>query len=168
MTGWRCGWTVTPPDLAAHLATLARAMYFGVAQFIQDAAAFAVASSGEELARIRPSYRTRARVVVDALAGVPGIVARMPDAGMYVFADVRGTGLDGKRFARELLDATGVAVTPGEGFGASGAGHVRITLGTGEDRLREACARIAEFARGSGVRGPASGVLRPSPLAPDA
>jgi arginine:pyruvate transaminase len=64
---------------------------------------------------------------------------------MYVFADVRGTGMDGKRFAADLLDATGVAVTPGEGFGNSGAGHVRITLGTSEDRLAEACERIATF-----------------------
>ena len=69
----------------------------------------------------------------------------MPDAGMYIFADVRGTGLDGKQFARRLLDATGVSVTPGEGFGQSGAGHVRITLGTGDERLQEACRRIADF-----------------------
>jgi arginine:pyruvate transaminase len=85
-------------------------------------------------------------VVVEALTGAPGVKVRMPDAGMYVFADVRGTGLDGKQFARQLLDAEGVAVTPGEGFGPSGAGHVRMTLGTGEARLGEACRRIARFA----------------------
>jgi arginine:pyruvate transaminase len=146
MTGWRCGWSVTPPALARHLANLARAMYFGVAQFIQDAAATAVTSSGEDLRAIRASYRRRADVVVEALAGAPGIVARMPEGGMYVFVDVRGTGMDGKQFARALLDAEAVAVTPGEGFGPSGAGHVRLTLGTDETRLAEACARIARFA----------------------
>lgn len=146
MTGWRCGWAVTPPALAGHLANLARAMYFGIAQFVQDGAAHAVASSGADLERIRTSYERRAHVVVDGLAAVPGIAARMPEAGMYVFADVRGTGLDGKQFARGLLDAEGVSVTPGEGFGPSGAGHVRITLGTGEERLLEACRRIGRFA----------------------
>jgi arginine:pyruvate transaminase len=148
MTGWRCGWAVVPPALAGHLQNLARAMYFGVAQFIQDAAAVALTHSGDDLARIRGAYAERARVVVDALAPVPGVAARMPEAGMYVFADIRGTGLDGKRFARELLAATGVAVTPGEGFGPSGAGHVRITLGTAPGRLAEACARIERFVRG--------------------
>lgn len=146
MTGWRCGWAVTPPDLAVHLANLARAMYFGIAQFVQDGAAHAVASAGGELARIRSSYQRRARALVDGLAGIPGVVARMPEAGMYVFADIRGTGLDGKQFALGLLSAEGVSVTPGEGFGPSGAGHVRITLGTGEDRLLEAARRIARFA----------------------
>jgi aspartate/methionine/tyrosine aminotransferase len=72
---------------------------------------------------------------------------------MYLFADVRGTGLDGKAFAAGLLDATGVAVTPGEGFGPSGAGHVRITLGTSDDRLREACCRIDRFVRSRDLYG---------------
>jgi len=146
MTGWRCGWAVTPLALARHLDRLALAMFFGVAQFIQDAGAVAVGSSGDDGARIRASYQHRARVVVDALDGAPGVSARMPDAGMYVFADIRGTGLDGKQFARGLLDSEGVSVTPGEGFGASGAGHVRMTLGVAEDRLSEACRRMARYA----------------------
>ncbi len=146
MTGWRCGWTITSLELAHHLDHMARAMFFGVAQFVQDAATAALQTSGDDLERIRASYQHRARTAVDALAGVPGIVARMPDAGMYIFADVRGTGLDGKQFARGLLDAEGVSVTPGEGFGPSGAGHVRITLGVDHERLREACRRIARYA----------------------
>jgi arginine:pyruvate transaminase len=146
MTGWRCGWAVTSRELAGHLDRLAGAMFFGVAQFVQDAGAVAVGSSGDELERLRTAYQRRAVAVVDALAEVHGVRVRMPDAGMYVFADIRGTGLDGKQFARGLLDAEGVSVTPGEGFGPSGAGHVRITLGVSEDRLREACGRIAKFA----------------------
>lgn len=146
MTGWRCGWAVTPPALAAHLANLARGMYFGVAQFIQDAAAGAIRAGTHELETIRASYEQRADTVIRGLAAAPGIVARRPEAGMYVFADVRATGLDGKQFARGLLDHGGVSVTPGEGFGPSGAGHVRITLGTDDARLAQACQRIAAFA----------------------
>lgn len=160
MTGWRCGWAVTPPETAEHLRRLARAMYFGVAPFIQDAAAAALTGADADQARLRDAYARRARLVVDALRDAPGVTARLPDGGMYVFADVRGTGLDGHRFARGLLDGHAVSVTPGEGFGPAGAGHVRITLGTGDDRLREACARIAAFAR-SLARGPAV----PAPVA---
>ena len=39
-------------------------------------------------------------------------------------------------------------MTPGEGFGPSGAGHVRITLGTEEAGLLEACDRIERFVAG--------------------
>jgi arginine:pyruvate transaminase len=145
MTGWRCGWSITPMPLAGHLEKLVRCMHFGVAQFVQDAGAAAFHHADEEAAQLRAAYLGRARVVVDRLAGVSGVACRLPEAGMYVFADVRGTGMDGKRFASELLDATGVAVTPGEGFGPSGGGHVRITLGTSERRLGDACDRIAGF-----------------------
>lgn len=145
MTGWRCGWSITPMALAGHLEKLVRCMHFGVAQFVQDAGAAALHHADREAAELRTAYLGRARVVVERLRGVPGVACRLPEAGMYVFADVRGTGMDGKRFAALLLDATGVAVTPGEGFGPSGAGHVRITLGTSEQRLGKACDRIAGF-----------------------
>jgi arginine:pyruvate transaminase len=147
MTGWRCGWSITPLALAGHLEKLMRCMFFGVAQFVQDAAVVALREAGQDLASLRAAYLRRAQTVVGHLSGIPGLRCRMPEAGMYVFADVRGTGRDGKRFATELLDATGVAVTPGEGFGPSGAGHIRITLGSSEARLAEACDRIARFAR---------------------
>jgi arginine:pyruvate transaminase len=145
MTGWRCGWSIAPPGLAAHLERLTRCMFFGVAQFVQDAAVAALESAGSDAAALRAEYIRRAQVVVGGLAGAPGLLARPPEAGMYVFADIRGTGLSGWQFAEGLLAETGVAVTPGEGFGPSGAGHVRITLGTGVERLAAACARIAAY-----------------------
>lgn len=145
MTGWRCGWTATSVELAGHLERVARAMFFGVSPFVQDAAVAALRDARGEAAAIRASYVRRAELMVAALAHARGVRVRAPDAGMYLFADVRGTGLDGKQFAQRLLDVEGVSVTPGEGFGAAGAGHVRITLGVGDDRLREACARIVRF-----------------------
>ncbi|MBM4188326.1 MAG: aminotransferase class I/II-fold pyridoxal phosphate-dependent enzyme [Gemmatimonadetes bacterium] len=151
MTGWRCGWAIGPEPLARHLVNLGQAMFFGIAQFVQDAAVVAIRSGGDELDRIRASYQRRAAALVDVLRGAPGLSARMPDAGMYLFADVRPSGMSGKRFASRLLDATDVSVTPGEGFGPSGAGHVRITLGCHEDRLAEAGRRIRTFASAGGA-----------------
>ena len=153
MTGWRCGWTVAPPPLAHHLERLARCMHFGVSQFVQDAGATALREAGYETAALREQYLERATAAVAALGHAPGLVVRMPEAGMYVFADIRGTGRDGWTFARELLDRAGVAVTPGEGFGEGGAGHVRIALGLPLPRLVDACRRIVAFC--AGVRGSA-------------
>lgn len=146
MTGWRCGWTVTSVELAQHLERIARAMLFGVSQFIQDAAIAALTEPDAEAPANRAAYARRAHAVVEELAAARNIRASLPDAGMYVFADVRGTGLTGKEFAERLLDAEDVSVTPGEGFGESGAGHVRITLAVDEAQLREASRRIARFA----------------------
>jgi len=70
----------------------------------------------------------------------------LDDAGMYVMIDVRSTGMDGKTFANRLLDAEGVSLLPGEGFGASGVGHVRFSTCESPDILAEACRRILRFA----------------------
>jgi arginine:pyruvate transaminase len=61
---------------------------------------------------------------------------------------VRGTGLTAQQFATELLEAEAVSVLPGEAFGPSAAGHVRINLGNSDAELAEACARIIRFAEG--------------------
>ncbi len=65
---------------------------------------------------------------------------------MFLMLDVRSTGLSGDAFARRLLEEEDVSVLPGEGFGPSAAGHVRICVTTDEARLREACRRIARCA----------------------
>ena len=145
MTGWRCGWSITPCRDGPAPPNLARAMYFGVAQFIQDAAAVALRRAGRNSRRFAAPMLAGRGCSWTCSSGRRAVV-RMPEAGMYMFVDVRGTGMDGKEFASALLDAAGVAVTPGEGFGPSGAGHVRITLGTGDERLAEAGRRIVWFA----------------------
>jgi arginine:pyruvate transaminase len=158
MTGWRCGWAIAPGKLAAHLIDLARCMYFGVAQFVQDAGTVALTEAAGDLAAIRTAYAERAQAMGRRLTKVAGLAVRIPTAGMYLFPDVRATGLDGKSFASRLLDETGVSVTPGEGFGPSGAGHVRITLGTEIPRLLEACDRIERFVATASKRRPATAV----------
>jgi LL-diaminopimelate aminotransferase len=48
-------------------------------------------------------------------------------------------------FATDLLERTGVIVTPGLGYGEAGEGYFRISLTYGEDVLNEALGRIAEM-----------------------
>jgi hypothetical protein len=72
----------------------------------------------------------------------------MPEAGMFVMLDVRASGVAAPEFALRLLAEEGVALTPTDEFGPSGAGHVRLGLAAPDDRLAEACRRIARFADG--------------------
>jgi arginine:pyruvate transaminase len=65
---------------------------------------------------------------------------------MFVFADIRPTGLSGEAFALGLLEESDVAVMPGEVFGPSGAGHIRLGLTVAEDTLTEALRRIVAYA----------------------
>ena len=46
---------------------------------------------------------------------------------------------------RDLLKGTGVAVLPGDGFGPSAEGHVRISLTTPDEALERACERMVDY-----------------------
>jgi arginine:pyruvate transaminase len=144
MTGFRHGWAVGPVPLVETLEQLLQGMLFGCPPFVQDAGLAALADPAVTPA-IRDAYARRARLVVDALAGAPGLRARAPEGGMFMLVDVRGSGIGAPRFADLLLDEEGVAVLPLDLFGPGGVGHLRMSLGCADDQLAEACARIRRF-----------------------
>jgi arginine:pyruvate transaminase len=76
-------------------------------------------------------------------------VKAIPSSGaMYLMLDIRATGLSGEAFANALLDAHHIAVMPGESFGQSAAGHIRLALTVDDDRLSAALTTLCSFAKG--------------------
>ena len=128
MSGWRIGWAVAPEQLVPHLVRFARAIKFGCCQFVQDAAAFALANNIEHVERMRREYQRRRDYVVDRINAMPGLRCQRPDAGMFVMVDVGGLGTDGDAFAAELLERVRVTVVPGSAFGPGASRYVRVTL----------------------------------------
>lgn len=152
MSGWRIGWVVSNPDMAALLNDLACCMLYGSAPFIQDAAAAALAETPlpgveEDRKAMLDAYHAKRDLVMQALGNTPGLVLRRPAAGMFVMVDVRQTGLSDFDFAARLLDEEQVGVMTGSAFGPSARGHLRLGLVAGEDMLAEACTRIDRFCR---------------------
>jgi len=147
MTGWRIGWAVAPRPLVPHLANLALCMLYGCPGFVQDAALAALEAGPTEVARMRDIYRRRRDLVHRKLSQAGGLGCHLPEAGMFMMVDIRETGLGADAFCEGLLDAKGVSVLAGEAFGPSAAGHVRLSLGTPEPVLEEACDRIVAYAR---------------------
>ncbi len=148
MTGWRLGWAIGPRDLAGHLGALAQAELFGSPPFVQDAALAALTGPQDVCATLRDVYRERRDALLEGLDQCQLLRPFRPAGGMFVLVDVSATGLAGGAFANRLLDEAGVAVVPGDAFGASVADCVRVGLTQPVDRLRDACARIAGWLPG--------------------
>ncbi|MGC3936717.1 pyridoxal phosphate-dependent aminotransferase [Roseobacter sp. EG26] len=137
MTGSRCGWIIGPEDAVADLITLATHTTYGVPGFIQDASTFALNQGRDFEAKIAEPFRRRRALASQVLAR-QNTVGLVPAQGaMYLMLDVRATGLSGEAFAYDLLDAHHIAVMPGESFGKSAAGHIRVAM-TIEDTAFEA------------------------------
>ena len=154
--GFRSGWCVGPRAFCDHLLPLSETMLFGNQPFIADMTAMAVSRPSPVAPGMARRFARRADMIRDALHGTAGLAVHRPDAGMFALVDVRATGLDGQGFADRLLDDTGVAVMPGESFGASLAGWLRLALTQPDDITAEACRRIAAFAAALNSKGDAA------------
>ena len=54
-------------------------------------------------------------------------------------------GLDSETFCAQLLEATGVCLTPGNGFGAGGEGYARLALVHPIEQLEAGAQRMAAW-----------------------
>ncbi|MEK6688908.1 MAG: aminotransferase class I/II-fold pyridoxal phosphate-dependent enzyme [Gemmatimonadota bacterium] len=140
MTGWRLGWAVARPELIAAMTKAKSYLDTGSFLALQQAAAVALDQSEALVAPICASLRARRDACVAALAGV-GFVVEAPKAAMYLWVPLPG-GIPSSEFARRALEAEGVVVLPGRGFGPAGEGYFRIALTAEPDRLEEAVARL--------------------------
>ncbi|MEP6883985.1 MAG: pyridoxal phosphate-dependent aminotransferase [Gammaproteobacteria bacterium] len=145
MPGWRAGWLVGPRQLIIHAEAVAQCMLFGLPGFIQEAAVTALSVSDDAESRVRQYCAARRDFLLAEIAGISGIQCLVPDAGMFLLVDVRGTGLSGYNFMRQFYETEGVSVLDGGAFGRETSGFVRVCFAADEALLREAAVRMRRF-----------------------
>lgn len=145
MTGWRAGCVVGNPSAVAALSKVKDNTDNGSLRAIQFAAAKALDMAEELFPPINAVYQRRRDLVVDTL-NKAGWNLEKPKATIYIWAPVpekyKGSSA---AFATELLDKTGVVITPGLGYGQWGEGYFRISLTYPDAVLKEAIGRIVEM-----------------------
>lgn len=147
MTGWRVGWVVGPEHAIARILDLSTVNTYGVPGFIQDAATFALTNGTKLETEVANVFRTRLSLARDVLKDETDIRLIPAQGAMYLMLDIRATGLSGDDFASQLLDAEHIAVMPGESFGASAAGHIRVAMTIPDDDFKQGLTRLIAFAK---------------------
>jgi aspartate aminotransferase len=142
MTGWRLGYAVAPPEVAAALAMMAVNSYTCVAEFTQYAAIDALRDREGSTSRMVAEFARRREQFVRDLNAIPGFRCEAPEGAFYAWVDIRGTGSSAEEICRILLDEAGVAAIPGAAFGPSGKHFVRFSFASSVENLKEAAARI--------------------------
>ncbi|KAG8155513.1 pyridoxal phosphate-dependent aminotransferase [Burkholderia catarinensis] len=151
MPGWRVGWAVGPVELIEHAERLALCMLYGLPGFIQQAAVTALDNRAAIVADMRELYRRRRDLAYGRLRDVPGLRCLLPEAGMFMMVDVRGTGLDAHAFTWGLFRAKQVALLDASAFGDTASGFVRFGFVVDDAQLTDACERIAAYVASLGV-----------------
>ncbi len=149
MTGWRLGWAVLPEDKIALFERLAQHMFIcppTISQFAALAAFEDDARAVFEERRLELEKRRDFVVRELRLAGLQ--VPAEPTGAFYVYADCSSFTTDSTRFALELLDQEGLALTPGVDFGSNQTStHVRIAYTQSLDALEAGIERLGRFCR---------------------
>jgi aspartate aminotransferase len=156
MTGWRIGYAAGPAPLIRAMAKVQSQTTSNPCTVSQWAALAALEGPQDLLAANRRLFQGRRDLVVGLLREAEGIDCPLPEGAFYVYPSIAAligrTSRAGRRiasdedFALALIEEAGVAVVPGAAFGLSPA--FRVSYALDEARLREACARIAEFCAG--------------------
>lgn len=147
MAGFRIGFALGAEPAIAALAKVKDAVDFNAWSGIQRAAVAALAQPRERVRADAEIYRMRRDALVEALRR-HGVPTRLPGASMYVWTRLPDGEHDSTAFAVDLVEATGVAVAPGIGFGEAGEGWMRLALVREPEVLSDAAERIGRFAAG--------------------
>jgi LL-diaminopimelate aminotransferase len=143
MAGCRIGYVVGNPQALQVLASLKSHMDYGVFLPIQKAAIAVLTSDYKMLSEQKKVYEERRNTLIEGL-NKGGWKVKTTPATMFIWTKIPQDWTS-SQFAFELLDHAGVAVVPGDAFGAQGEGYVRIALVQPSNRLAEAAERIQTF-----------------------
>ena len=154
MTGWRVGFVCAPPEIDSAMFRIHQYTMLCAPQPGQRAAVCALkdglADGFSTVEEMREDYCRRGGFLVNAFNSL-GLKCFKPKGAFYAFPSVGATGMDGERFANELLKCKKVAVVPGGAFGSAGAGHVRCSYATSMNKLTTAIDRITDFIESNGL-----------------
>lgn len=144
MTGWRMGYLAGPAPLIAQMLKVHQYAIMCSPTVSQYAAVEALRSCDYEVKKMTEEYNIRRRWLVNALNEI-GLECFEPEGAFYVFPSIKSTGLSSEEFCERLLYEHKVAVVPGNAFGESGEGFIRISYAYSLKHLKEAVERIKEF-----------------------
>lgn len=149
MGGFRVGFAVGNRDLIKALRQVKAVVDFNQYQGIMRGAIAALSTPDSEIQQVVNTFKHRRDVMVRALHRV-GWDVPMPEATMYIWAKLHSKydskcDRDSVEFCLDLIKTTGVALSPGAGFGKCGEGYVRFALVHSPDILEEAAVRIGKF-----------------------
>ena len=144
MTGWRLGYAAGPAPVIKQMLKVHQYAIMSSPTTSQYAAVVAMRDCDEEIASMVQQYDMRRKLLVSSFNKM-GLNCFTPEGAFYVFPCIRSTGLSSEEFCEKLLHSKKVAVVPGNAFGESGEGYVRVSYSYSVDHLIEALKRIEEF-----------------------
>lgn len=144
MTGWRLGYACGLKQIIKQMYKIHQFCIMCAPTTSQYAAIDALKNGDGDVAMMRDSYNQRRRFLVNAFKEM-GLECFEPFGAFYMFPCVKQFGMTSDEFASKLLHEEKLAVVPGNAFGDSGEGFLRISYAYSLEKLKVAMGRLGRF-----------------------
>ena len=142
MDGWRIGYLAAPADLVWELEKGQQHFIINPPSFAQVGAIEALKHGDLLIRHMVAEYALRRRLMMEMVDAYPRFSYFPPQGAFYFWLYHGVKKMDGWEMVDLLLEKEGVAVTPGEIFGPSGKGYLRISYSNSQENLRRGMDRI--------------------------
>lgn len=143
MTGWRIGYVIAPKEIIQIMKDVNENNVFTAPSISQRAALHALRIRKEVQPAIIEEFKNRAYYAYERIREIPYLSVLEPRGSLYLFVNIKKTGLTSREFCDKLLNEYHILAIPGDAFGKSGEGYIRIALTLGVNKLKEAFDRLS-------------------------
>lgn len=144
MTGWRLGYACGPEKILEQMYKIHQFCIMCAPTTSQYAAIDALKNGDADVQMMRESYNQRRRYLVNAFQEM-GLECFEPFGAFYIFPCIKQFGMTSDEFASRLLHEEKLALVPGNAFGDSGEGFLRISYAYSLEKLKIAIGRLKNF-----------------------
>ena len=144
MTGWRLGYACGPEAIIKQMTKIHQFAIMCAPTTSQYAAVEALRKGDEDVKMMRQAYNQRRRFLLNAFKEM-NLECFEPFGAFYVFPCIKEFGMTSEEFATRFLEEEKVAAVPGNAFGESGEGYLRISYAYSLDNLKIAMERFKRF-----------------------
>lgn len=144
MTGWRLGYACGPEEIIKQMTKIHQFAIMCAPTTSQYAAVEALKHGDDDVKAMSEAYNQRRRFLLNAFKEM-NLECFEPYGAFYVFPCIKEFGMTSVEFATRFLEEENVAAVPGDAFGASGEGFLRISYAYSLDNLKIAMERLKNF-----------------------
>lgn len=142
MTGWRLGYVAAPEAFVPVMNKIHQHNVTCAPSFVQKASIAALRGETDEVEKMVAEYQRRRDYAVKKINEIPGLSCRCPKGAFYIFINAKELGLSSAQLADYLLEEAMIALVPGDVFGASGEGYLRMSFANSYENIAEGLERM--------------------------
>jgi len=145
MTGWRLGYLIAPPRFVRPLQKLQQNFLISAGSVSQWAGLAAFTCAAEDVEQMRRTYDQRRRYMVPRLRELGFGLKTEPEGAFYILVNAGHLSADSYKLAFDILENSGVGVSPGIDFGENAEGYLRFSYANSLENIQAGLSRIEKY-----------------------